>query len=59
MNNKLRRALFIIGTILMLIGIVLDFLKDAPESSPYSMPLLIVGGILVTAARFYKSSKNK
>ncbi|MGP4070617.1 hypothetical protein [Halobacillus sp. B29] len=59
MNNKLRQAIFFTGAILMAIGIVMDFVKDAPESSPYSIPLLIIGGILVTGARLYKSSENK
>lgn len=59
LNNKLRQAIFFTGAILMAIGIVLDFVKDALQSSSYSILLLIVGGILVTGARLYKSSESK
>ena len=59
LNNKLRKALFFTGTILMAIGIVLDFVKDTIESSPYSTPLIISGAILVTVARWYKSTENE
>ncbi|GAA0493871.1 hypothetical protein GCM10008986_20450 [Salinibacillus aidingensis] len=59
-HNKMGRVLFFIGTFLSAFGIAFEIIKDAPEPfSAFSMPLIIIGVILLIASNFYKGSKDK
>lgn len=58
-HNKIGRVLFYLGTLLSAFGIAFKNIKDTPESfSTFSIPLIIIGVILLIASNFYKESKE-
>ena len=58
-HNKVGRVLCFIGTFLSAFGIAFEIIKDTPEPfSTFSMPLIIIGVILLIASNFFKGSKE-
>lgn len=58
-HNKKGKVLFFIGIWLNAIGLALALVEGIPEPFPtFSIPLIIIGVILLISSNFYKRSKE-